>query len=298
MISPVLYLVGGLLLLAIAACACAYAFDLFPAGRADVRNRLLARDGVGGARATTEAGGFNAERGSLGVWRHAASAKALKAMERNLSIAGKPLDSLRTLLIIKTVAPFLVAFTGWAYVKGTDNPLIWIGLLIGVFAAYQYPNIYCASRATEQQAAMVATLPDVLDQITIALDAGMSFEAAFARVGATNRGPLGPQIVRTVQDLAIGMPRREAYLALAERNDVDDLTQLMRSLVQAEEFGVPIAQVVRLQADEMRDKRRQRAAAKAQTVPLKLLFPMMSCFLPVLFIILLTPAVMNLGAVL
>ena len=160
-----------------------------------------------------------------------------------------------------------------------------------------YPDIYINGRAVERQAQMVHALPDVLDQVTVALDAGMSFEAAFARVGASHRGPLGPEISRTVQDMAVGVPRREAYTTLAERNDIPDLNRFVKSLIQAEEFGVPISQVVRLLADEMRDKRRQRAAAMAQTVPLKLLFPMMTTLLPVLFIILLTPSIIGLGKV-
>lgn len=282
----------GALLIGAAFVATAFAFDLMPVGRADVQGRLVRGEGVGAGDATV---GLTSGKTSLGVWRLAAGEKARRTMERNLSIAGKGSDSLRGLLMIKVIAPLVVLLCGWAV---ATSAMTWLITAVAVVAAYKYPDIYCTSRAAERRLEMVASLPDVLDQMTIALDAGMSFEAAFARVGTSHRGPLGPQIMRTVQDMAVGMPRREAYLALAERNDVDDLTQMMRSLVQAEEFGVPIAQVVRLQADEMRDKRRQRAAAKAQTVPLKLLFPMMTCFLPVMFIVLLTPAIMNIGDVL
>lgn len=291
--SPAMYLVLALVLLLAALFALARAFELVPAGRIDASRRIAGsqRPGAG----SDGAGGLSGEQASLGLWRGVASAKSLTTMERNLAVAGKSVGAVRTQLKIKVFAPLLVALLGLSVASGSSSPMIWIALLIGIVVAYRYPDIYCSSRATEQKAAMVASLPDVLDQLTIAIDAGMSFEAAFARVGATHRGPLGPQIMRTVQDMAVGMPRREAYLALAERNDIDDLSQLMRSLVQAEEFGVPISQVVRLLGDEMRDKRRQRAAAKAQTVPLKLMFPMMTCLLPVLFIILLTPAVLGLS---
>lgn len=292
--SPAFYLVLGTLLLPAALYALAQAFELVPAGRIDASRRVSHSESLGAAAAAR--GSLGSNDNSLGIWRAAATPKALRKMERNLAVAGKAADAVRTQLKIKVFAPVLVAFLGLSVVSGSSNPMVWIGLLFGIVVAYKYPDIYCASRATEEKAAMVGSLPDVLDQLTIAIDAGMSFEAAFARVGETHRGPLGPQIMRTVQDMAVGMPRRDAYLSLAERNDVDDLTQLMRQLVQAEEFGVPIAQVVRMLGEEMRDKRRQRAAAKAQTVPLKLMFPMMSCLLPVMFIILLTPAVLSLGA--
>ena len=94
------------------------------------------------------------------------------------------------------------------------------------------------------------------------------------------------------------MSRRDSYLALARRNDVEDLKRFTKSIVQAEEFGVPISRVVRLQADEMRDKRRQRARETAMKVPVKLLFPMLICIMPVLFIVILTPAIISLGKVL
>jgi len=292
---PAMYLFLAVILLPAGLFAMARAFELVPAGRIDERRRLGRVEHHSAGQASGAAAGV---RPALGVWRRAASAKALATMEKNLSVAGQPIDALRKLLKIKVFAPLLVGGLGFLVVSGSSNRMVWAGLAFGIVVAYRYPDIYCSSRATEKKAAMVGSLPDVLDQLTIALDAGMSFEGAFARVGATHQGPLGPQIMRTVQDMAVGMPRREAYLALAARNDIADLSQLMRALVQSEEFGVPIAQVVRLQADEMRDKRRQRAAAKAQTVPLKLMFPMMACLLPVMFIILLTPAVVNIGEML
>jgi len=164
--------------------------------------------------------------------------------------------------------------------------------------SYFAPDIIVHGRAVERQTKMMYDLPDILDQIVISIEAGMGFESALARVGANNHGPLGEEIVRTVQDMTLGMSRRDSYLALARRNDVEDLKRFTKSIVQAEEFGVPISRVVRLQADEMRDKRRQRARETAMKVPVKLLFPMLICIMPVLFIVILTPAIISLGKVL
>ena len=99
--------------------------------------------------------------------------------------------------------------------------------------------------------------------------------------------------MRTLQDIAVGQPRREAYLALAERTGVPDLRRFIRAVVQADAYGVSIADVLRTQAQEMRLKRRQRAEEKAMQIPVKVIFPLILCILPTLFIVLLGPAVMD-----
>jgi tight adherence protein C len=295
-----MYLMLGVTALAGACVAFAFALDLVPVGRGEVRERIVAggRPVVDTVPHDDTSQHLSGAGPDLGLRRLLIAPGSLLTMKRNVSLAGKSPRLLPTLVVMKLVAPLVWILVGYTLVSAVGGAMLWIVFFIGLIAAYMYPDIYIRGRAVERQAVMIHALPDVLDQVTVALDAGMSFEAAFARVGQTHRGPLGPEISRTVQDLSLGVPRREAYTGLADRNDIPDLKRFVKSLVQAEEFGVPIAQVVRLQANEMRDKRRQRAAATAQTVPLKLLFPMMSTLLPVLFIILLTPAVMGLGDVL
>lgn len=298
--SPALYVVLAVLVLASACLSLAYALDLLPTGRAGVRDRIApggrsVSTGSDGADADDVANPLASKRPELGLRRVLITSSGLNKMERNISLAGRSPNLLPTLVLLKLIAPVVWGLVGWTLVSSLGSTPMWIVFWIGLVAAYMYPNIYINGRAVERQARMVHSLPDVLDQVTVALDAGMSFEGAFARVGASHRGPLGPEISRTVQDMAVGVPRREAYSSFADRNDIPDLKRFVKSLIQAEEFGVPISAVVRLQAEEMRDKRRQRAAAMAQTVPLKLLFPMMTTLLPVLFIILLTPAFMGMG---
>lgn len=298
--APGWYLLVALIVLIAACIALAYALDLMPTGRAGVRDRIE----PGGRSVAVEPDGTSAggsqlaaKRPELGFRRLLITSSSLAAMERNLALAGKSPKLLPTLVLLKLIAPLVWAFVGWTLASALGSTPLWIAFWLGIVAAYMYPNIYINGRAVERQGQMVHALPDVLDQVTVALDAGMSFEGAFARVGASHRGPLGPEIVRAVQDMSVGVPRREAYSSFADRNDIPDLKRFVKSLIQAEEFGVPISAVVRLQAEEMRDKRRQRAAAVAQTVPLKLLFPMMTTLLPVLFIILLTPSFMAMGRV-
>ena len=148
----------------------------------------------------------------------------------------------------------------------------------------------------ERQQAIQLELPDTLDQMTIAVEAGLGFESAMARAGANGTGPLAEELVRTLQDIAVGQPRREAYLALADRTGVQDLRRFIRAVVQADQYGVSIADVLRTQAQEMRLKRRQRAEEKAMQIPVKVIFPLILCILPTLFIVLLGPAVMDMIA--
>jgi len=301
--APASYIVIAVPVLAGACVALAYALELVPTGRADVRDRIepggrpvaSEADASGSGAAGQSVSQLVSKRPGLGLRRLLITSSSLATMERNISLAGKSPKLLPTLVLLKLIAPIVWGFVGWALISSLGSAPLWVAFWIGLVAAYMYPNIFINGRAQERQARMVHALPDVLDQVTVALDAGMSFEGAFARVGASHRGPLGPEIQRTVQDMAVGVPRREAYTSFADRNEIPDLKRFVKSLIQAEEFGVPISAVVRLQAEEMRDKRRQRAAAVAQTVPLKLLFPMMTTLLPVLFIILLTPAFMSMG---
>jgi len=170
-----------------------------------------------------------------------------------------------------------------------------LGLVVtGV--AYMVPELLLYSRGQERKAAIGLELADTLDQMTIAVEAGLGFESAMARAAGNGKGPLAEELTRTLQDIAVGQPRRDAYLALAERTAVPDLARFIRAVVQADAYGVSIADVLRTQAHEMRLKRRQRAEEKAMQIPVKVIFPLILCILPTLFIVLLGPAVMDMVA--
>jgi tight adherence protein C len=127
----------------------------------------------------------------------------------------------------------------------------------------------------------------------IAVQAGLGFEAAMARVGANGSGALAEELTRTLQDIRVGQPRRVAYQALADRTTAPDLRAFIRAVVQADEYGVSVSQVLKVQAAEMRLKRRMRAEEKAMQIPVKVIFPLMLCILPTLFIVLLGPAALQ-----
>ncbi|MFO7691444.1 MAG: type II secretion system F family protein, partial [Cryobacterium sp.] len=114
-----------------------------------------------------------------------------------------------------------------------------------------------------------------------------------AKAATNGQGPLAEEFIRTLQDMSIGRTRAHAYQSLGERTSSADLRRFTRSIIQADAYGIAIADVLRVQAAEMRLRRRQRAEEKAMKIPVKVLFPLIFCILPVLFIVLLTPAVLN-----
>jgi tight adherence protein C len=161
---------------------------------------------------------------------------------------------------------------------------------------YFVPDLLLHSQGAKRQEAIELELPSTLDQMLISVEAGLGFESAMARAGQNGNGPLAAELLRTLQDMQVGRSRREAYVAMAERTGAPDLRSFVRAVVQADAYGVAIASVLRTQAKQMRIKRRQRAEEKAMKLPIKVLFPLMLCILPVLFIVILGPAVINIIA--
>ncbi len=194
------------------------------------------------------------------------------------------------LLAAKFLLTILAAALGMLFVAGGPTALrTFLALFVAVLS-YFVPDLLLYSRGTERQNAIAMELPDTLDQMTIAVEAGLGFEAAMARAAHNGKGALAQELVRTLQDMQVGRSRREAYLDLAERTTVTDLRRFVRSIIQADLYGISISGVLRTQAAEMRLKRRQKAEEKAMEIPVKVLFPLMFCILPVLFIVLLGPA--------
>ncbi len=221
----------------------------------------------------------------------------LARLNRLAGTAGRPAAwPVPRLVAAKLVLAVVAAGLGLVVVSGGPS-VVTVGMAVVVtVVAYFLPELLLYSRGQERKEAITLELADTLDQMTIAVEAGLGFESAMARAGANGKGPLAEELVRTLQDIAVGQPRREAYLALAERTGVQDLARFIRAVVQADAYGVSIADVLRTQAQEMRLKRRQRAEEKAMQIPVKVIFPLILCILPTLFIVLLGPAVMDIVA--
>lgn len=149
----------------------------------------------------------------------------------------------------------------------------------------------------DRRKAMERQLPDIIDLLVISVEAGLGFEAAMGRVVQNVPGELSREFQRTLQETRVGVSRHEALRNMAERTDVEDLNSFILALIQADQFGVSIARMLRVQADEMRVRRRQRIQEKAFAAPVKMIFPMLVCIFPSIFIVILGPAVISISDV-
>jgi tight adherence protein C len=215
-------------------------------------------------------------------------------LDKLLARAGRPVRMpLGRLLIAKPALALMAAFISILLASKSPTGILLLFTILLPVLAYFVPDILLHGRASERRKAIEMELPNTLDQMLISVEAGLGFEAAMAQAGENGKGPLAAELVRTLQDLQVGRSRKDAYLAMAERSDAPDLRSFVRSVVQADSYGVALAGVLRTQAKQMRVKRRQRAEEKAMKLPVKVLFPLMFCILPVLFIVIMGPAVIN-----
>ncbi|MHA7297379.1 type II secretion system F family protein [Pseudarthrobacter sp. MDT1-22] len=212
-------------------------------------------------------------------------------LDRWLSLAGRPTSMPLDRLVI---AKPLLALAGAAfglllYSKAPTPQNIGWGLFLTAFF-YFVPDLLIYNKGIKRQKDIEQELPNTLDQMLISVEAGLGFEAAMARAGGYGGGALAQELMRTLQDIQVGRPRQESYEAMADRSSVQDLRSFVRAVVQADKYGIGIARVLRTQAKQARVKRRQRAEEKAMKLPVKVLFPLLLCIFPVLFIVLLGPA--------
>lgn len=160
-------------------------------------------------------------------------------------------------------------------------------------AGYMAPNMYLYQQAYDRAEVLQRALPDAIDLLTISVESGLGFDAAIAQVARNTEGPLAEEFARMLQEMQLGRGRTDALRSLGERTDLPDLRSFVSAMVQADAFGIPVAQVLRVQSSEIRVKRRQWAEEAAQKVPVKILVPLIFCILPCLFIAVLGPAAIS-----
>jgi tight adherence protein C len=215
-----------------------------------------------------------------------------KRINELLVLAGNPprwdAERVVALKIVGAVVGFVV---GLLLVALTPISGLVKVLFVGMFVAIGYvvPSAQLSSRASARQNTIRRQLSDVMDLLTISVEAGLGFDAAMAQVVRNVPGPLAEELTRLLQEVQIGVSRADAFRHLADRTNVPELQAFVLSMVQADMFGVSIANVLRSQSRELRQKRRQRAEETAQKVPVKLLFPMIFLVMPAMFIVLLGP---------
>ena len=221
----------------------------------------------------------------------------LEKTEHKLVLAGHPANmDAPAFVVLKMIGAILGVVLGF-FVRdfGSDTfqqiALFFMPIGLGFFG----PDAWLRRKVDERRQAMLRALPDVLDLLVISVEAGLGFDSALSRVVATVPGPLSEEFFRMLQETRVGVSRRDGMRHLLERTDLDELRSFILAMIQAEAFGVTIARVLRVQADEMRVKRRQRAQEKAFAAPVKLVFPLVFCIFPSLFIVLLGPAAIQIA---
>jgi tight adherence protein C len=168
-----------------------------------------------------------------------------------------------------------------------------LGFAAGGLAGLGLPLLVVSHAGQKRQEKIQLHLPDTLDMLTLCVEAGLGFDAALVQVATGTRGPLAREVARALHEMQMGKRRSEALRALAERTSVLELRTIAIAVVQATELGIPIADVLREQSRDMRVRRRQRAEEKARKVPVKILFPLIFCLFPALFIVILGPGVLR-----
>jgi tight adherence protein C len=176
----------------------------------------------------------------------------------------------------------------------TGQPVV--GLLfvvVGAAIGYIAPEFWLGRKMKARSMDMILQLPDALDLLTISVEAGLGFDAALAKVVEKMEGPLVDEFRQALAEVRMGRARRDALRDVATRADAQPVSNFIGAIVQAEQLGVPIAKVLQIQSNQLRIERRQRAEEAAAKAPVKMLFPMVGCIFPTIFIVILGPAIVT-----
>jgi len=232
----------------------------------------------------------------LRISRRMAGLAPKKATERTaakLSEAGNPSGlgylefmGLRVVLAIGLSAGSLFLFT----IGGNLSLTTLLVVLVTVVLGYLLPSIWLGRKIKQRKKEIVLSLPDAIDLLTISVESGLGFDQAMMRVAEKWDNALTREFARVLSEMRIGKQRREAMREMASRVNVEDLRTFIGGVVQADQLGVPISQVLRVQSEAMRVKRRQRAEEMAHKAPIKMLFPMVFLIFPALYVVILGPA--------
>ncbi|HET9417681.1 MAG TPA: type II secretion system F family protein [Candidatus Limnocylindria bacterium] len=233
---------------------------------------------------------------ALALGRRLTGADSAERVRRKLDLAGNPRAwSVDRVISLKVIGAIALAVVGpaIALLVGLPITLCVVALLGGLVLGFFVPDLYLYQQTYERSEKMQRSLADAIDLMTISVESGLGFDAAVQQVARNTEGPLADEFARVLREMQIGKGRSDALRALSDRTTVNDLKSFVSAMVQADSFGIPIAQVLRVQSAEMRVKRRQRAETKAQQVPVKITIPLIFCILPCLFVAVLGPAALT-----
>lgn len=229
-----------------------------------------------------------------GLGQRIASPSKLSRTEKRLAMAGNP-GNLRTvdflgLKLVVAVGAGIIAFFVFAVVLRSPGFAFVAGPAIGA-TGFIAPEFWLSRRIKKRRKAILLAVPDTLDLLTISVRAGLSFDGALGKVVDKLPGPLSDEFRRVLAEVRVGRVRREALRDVVGRTEVQALTNFIGAIIQAEQLGVPISKVLQIQSEQLRIERRQRAEEMAAKAPIKMLFPLVGCIFPSMFIVILGPAI-------
>jgi tight adherence protein C len=219
-----------------------------------------------------------------------------QAIQEKLNLAGRPggltaggFVALQLMALVVGIAIGL----GLALLLALTPPMTYLAPLLGGILGYLLPTSTISRRIRRRKKEILLALPSALDLLTISVEAGLGFDAALTRVTDKYRNALTAEFNQVLNEIRLGRPRLEALDDMGRRNKVEELNNFLQAIIQSEQLGVGIANVLRIQSEEIRRRRRQRAEEQGQKAPIKMLIPMIGCIFPTLFIVLLGPAVIT-----
>lgn len=231
-----------------------------------------------------------------GLGRRLAGRDAPDRIRHRLDLAGNPpgwtVDRVLTWTVLGALAGIGAAGV-LGLLLGASLPALVVLLGIGAVLGFYAPGLLLYQRAYDRSERIRRELPDAIDLLTISVEAGLGFDAAVQQVAQNTDGPLADELSRMIREMQLGQGRSAALRSLAARSNVAELRAFVGAMVQADQLGIPIAQVLRVQSSEIRVKRRQRAEERAQKVPVKMTVPLIFCILPCLFVVVLGPAALS-----
>ncbi len=223
-------------------------------------------------------------------------AQSLESARHNLDLAGNPNNWTPSeffgVRLVAAVAMGGLIFLVLSIAKVDLLPRVGFTLLFTVLG-FMLPALWLGSKIRGRKNSVIKSLPDALDLLTICVEAGLGFDQAMQKVAEKWDDELSRAFARVLHEIRLGKTRREALRELSTRLDVSDVTSFVAAVIQAEQLGVSIAKVLRIQSDQMRVRRRQRAEEKAHQAPVKMLFPMVFLIFPAIWVVLLGPAILQ-----
>lgn len=222
----------------------------------------------------------------------------VERLRTRLMRAGNPrgtdVNALFAYKFVAAASAFLTSLLVTWLLRGFNAGAL-ITAIIASGAAFFVPDVWVWSAVNARRLTIRRALPDMLDMLTISVEAGLGFDQAVAKLVSNSTGPLAEEFARMLKEIQAGIDRSTAYRHLAERTDAPEVATFVTSMVQADVFGISVANVLRTQAKEMRVKRRQHAEEIAQKAPVKIVFPLVLCILPATLIVILGPALVQIG---